>query len=375
MHISYFDQYFQFYDLVENLFSIYLCTVENFITKSDILRYMKKIVLFMAAVFVLAGCSEKKSSKEIAPVKVVTMEVGLSQGNVERSYVGTVKESYGSALSFATAGTVRQVLVNEGQAVKQGQTLATLDDSQLRNSYAIAKATLAQAEDGFKRMDQLYKKGSLPAVKYVDIQTKLSEAQSSEKMARKMLNDCVLKAPFSGYIAKRSVDVGQNVMPGLSCFDLVKLDNIEVSIPIPEQEIANIKTGQEMSFTVAALGNRRFTGKVTKKGVQADVLSHTYNVTLSLSNGDHALLPGMVCSVESHSNTSSSIVVPQEAVLTDGKQQFVWINKGGKAQRRSITTSGVTSAGVVISSGLTTGEKLIVSGQNKVSEGTKVTEK
>jgi len=337
------------------------------------MNYESKTDMLAAGVAVLAGCTEKKSAGEVGPVSVKTHEVSAQQGSVGRSYVGTVRESYGSALSFASTGTVKQVLVDEGQAVKAGQTLATLDDTQARNSYEMAKAMLAQAEDGFKRLDDLYKKGSLAEVKYVEIQTQLSQARSSEKMAKKLLQDCVLKAPFSGYIAKRSVDVGQNAMPGISCFTLVKLDNIEVTIPVPEQEIANIRVGQQVAFTVAALGGRRFVSKVTKKGVQANALSHTYEVTLTLGNADHALLPGMVCSVEAHSASSTQdIVVPQEAVLTDGKQQFVWMAEGQKAKRRPIEVSGVSGQGVVVKSGLAAGEKVIVSGQNKVSEGTEI---
>jgi len=333
------------------------------------------IITALASAVVLMSCSEKKTEKKSDVVRVETMEVSSSQESVGRSYVGTVKEAYGSSLSFSSTGTVKSVSVDEGQFVKQGQVLATLDDTQSRNSYQIAQSSLKQAEDGFKRMDELYKKGSLPEVKYVDIQTKLAEAQAAERMAKKMLQDCVLRAPFSGYIAKRSCDVGQNMMPGLSCFTLVKLDNVEVTIPVPEQEMAGIKTGQQVPFTVAALGDRRYVGKVTKKGVQADALSHTYEVTLAVGNGDRQLLPGMVCSVETKTAGGSGIVVPQGAVSTDGKKQYVWMYNGGSAQRREISAAGINAKGVVVGSGLAAGEKIIVSGMEKVSEGTKITDK
>jgi len=332
--------------------------------------YMRRMMLLVAGVLLLASCSEKKESGRVEPVKVKTLVAAASVTASERHYVGTVEESYGSSLSFSTMGTVKTVLVQEGQAVRQGQVLATLDDSQMRNALSIATATLRQAEDGYKRMKELYDKGSLPEVKFVDIQTKLSEAQTSVRMAKKNVDDCVLRAPFGGYISERSVDVGNNAMPGVSCFKLVRLGNVEVSFSVPEQEISSIRKGQSVAFTVAALGDRRFAGIVKQRGVQANPISHTYEVVVTVGNGDRQLLPGMVCSVETHQRgAAEGIVVPQEAVLTDGKRQFVWVAEGNKAKRKFVEVSDVLSQGVVITGGLGAGEQVIVEGQNKVSEG------
>jgi len=336
---------------------------------------MKEKIFIAAAALLCVACSKKATESKVSPVEVKVQQVQTGSETMGRTYVGTVKESYGSALSFSTMGTVRTVSAQVGQAVKQGQALATLDDSQARNAFEIANASLKQAEDGYKRMKQLYDKGSLPEVKFVDIQTKLAEAQTSVKMAKKNITDCVLTAPFSGYISEKSIDVGNNVVPGMACFKLVKLGSVEVTFPVPEQEIAQMKVGQEVAFTVSALNDRRYAAKITKKGVQASALSHTYEVTLTVANGDQALLPGMVCSVETHvkdANAGNTIVIPQEAVLTDGKEQFVWVAQGNKAMRRKVEVVGIAANGVIVASGIAAGDDIIVSGQNKVSEGMSV---
>ena len=108
------------------------------------------------------------------------------------TYVGTVEESYGSQLSFSQMGTVAEVLVDEGQAVRQGQALATLDKTTVQNTYNIAKSTLDQARDAYNRLNTLYKKGSLPEIKFIEIQTQLAQAEASEKIARKSISDCAL---------------------------------------------------------------------------------------------------------------------------------------------------------------------------------------
>lgn len=336
---------------------------------------MVKIQLLACAVGVmmLTGCAQKQKTEVSAVVPVKTMTVGITANAANRTYVGTVEESYGSQLSFATMGTVAQVCVDEGRAVRKGETLAVLDKSTMTNAYLIAKSTLAQARDAYRRMQALYKKGSLPEIKFIEIQTQVSQAEASERIARKNVADCVLRAPFSGYISKRMIDAGNNVVPGMGCFKLVKIDEVKVKISVPEKEISSIRLGQNIGFTVDALGGRRFSGRVMERGVQANVLSHTYDVKLQLSNRGHQLLPGMVCSADINvQRGSSAIVVPQEAVMISGGDTYVWVAIGGTARKRIVTTNNTNDQGTIITSGLNDGDAVIVSGQNKVSEGTKI---
>ena len=109
-----------------------------------------------------------------------------------------------------------------------------LDNTSAKSAHDMTMSTLAQARDAFKRLDQLYKKGSLPEIKFVDVQTKLAEAEAAERIARKTLQNCELRAPFDGFISSRTVDAGNNMVPGMSCFKLVKLDKIEMKIAVPE---------------------------------------------------------------------------------------------------------------------------------------------
>jgi membrane fusion protein (multidrug efflux system) len=333
----------------------------------------KKVTLCILCAIGLMSCSSKQNTAEETVIQVKTMTVQSSAEAGTHTYVGTVEESYGSQLSFSQMGTVAEVLVDEGQAVRQRQALATLDKTTVQNTYNIAKSTLDQARDAYNRLNTLYKKGSLPEIKFIEIQTQLAQAEASEKIARKSISDCVLHAPFAGFISQRMVDIGNNVVPGMGCFKLVKIDRVKVKLSIPEKEIASVQKGQEIAFTVAALGGRSFAGKVTEKGVQANPLSHTYDVKLELANADHALLPGMVCSASLKTQgTSASIIIPQEAIMLDGSNTFVWIATGNTAKKCMVTTGEVSDQGVTITSGLQEGTQVIVGGQNKVSEGTKI---
>lgn len=100
-----------------------------------------------------------------------------------------------------------------GDRVAKGQLIATVDPFSMQSSYDAAKASLAQAEDAYRRMKELYDKGSLPEIKWVEVQSKLQQAKSMEEVARKNLDDCKLYAPFSGIISEKMAEVGQNIMP------------------------------------------------------------------------------------------------------------------------------------------------------------------
>lgn len=318
------------------------------------------------------GCTQniQKKNDNIIPVKTMSVQASSEAGTL--TYVGTIEESSGSQLSFSSIGTVSQVLVDEGQGVRRGQALAILDKTTAQSSYDMAKSTLSQVQDAYDRLKDLYDKGSLTDVKWIEMQTKLTQAQSGEKIAAKNLKDCILRAPFDGYISERKVDEGNNVMPGIGCFKLVKIDRVKVKISIPEKEISTIHKGQEVNFTVSALEDKSFTGKVSEIGVQADLISHTYDVRLELANPGRALLPGMVCNATLVSKSRQATIIPQDAVKIDGSDTFVWIAKGNKAEKRIVSTGGVSKDGVIITDGLAEGEDVIISGQDYVSEGTKI---
>ena len=337
---------------------------------------IRKFIFWGVTLLSITGCSGKAKQAEVSPAVVKTISVISSPTANSRSYVGIIEESSGSMLSFATMGTVSKVNVDEGARVVKGQILAEVDNTSASNAHEIALSNLSQAKDAYKRLSALYKKGSLPEIQYIDIQTKLKEAQSSEKISGKTLSDCLLKAPFSGYIASRKIDEGNYVMPSVGCFKLVKIDQIYVKLSVPEKEIMKISIDDTVPFTVAALGDKKFTGKVKEKGVQANILSHTYTVKLTLLNKDHLLLPGMVCSANiCTTEKDSAVVLPQSSVMLDfNGLKYVWMAKDSKSVKRMITTAGVNSDGVIVTKGLNYGEKVIIEGMDKVSEGTKIRE-
>ena len=333
----------------------------------------------------LIGCGTKTEKGGGADtVKVKLMTVGdafngtTATGN---NYSGTVEEENGTALSFSTVGTLTQLRVKVGDRVTKGQLIATIDPTTMRNAFDMAHSTRLQVEDAYARMKQLHDKGSLPEIKWVEVQSQVQQAVAAENIAKKSLADCRLYAPISGVISEKNAEVGQNVAPGLAVVKMVTTHVLNVRIAVPETEVSAVGLHQAATITVPALGDRQFHGQVIEKGVIADPISRSYNVKIRVADATTTLLPGMVTKVSltgkdaatamtatSHGN---EIVIPANLVqLADDNSNFVWVAENGKAVRRAVVCGEYRSNGVVIASGLQPGDRIIVEGQQKVASGT-----
>lgn len=196
-----------------------------------------------------------------------------------------------------------------------------------------------------------------------------------EQIAKKNLKDVELRAPYSGIIAQKSIDTGSTVLPGVPAFKLMKIDWVNVNISVPENEVADVKMGADVTVTVAALGGKSFSGKITEKGIAADPLAHTYKALARIENRQGELLPGMVCVVNMGNRNNSYIVIPNSVVQVDyNGDYFVWLCCNGIAVKQTVLVGALSGNGVIISSGLAVGDKVIVEGASKVSENMKVSE-
>lgn len=334
-----------------------------------------KIFGMCAIVIAATACHRENKDTVVAPVRVKTAVVESQSVTGGRSYSGTVQESTGTALSFPVAGTVRQFNVGVGDKVAKGQLIASLDATSLRNAYDISLAALNEAEDAYSRMKQLHDAQALPDMQWVQAQNTLSQARSAAAIARKAMDDANLYASRAGYISEKMADAGMNVAPGIPVVKVVDIDPVKVSISVPENEIASLPQQARAQVTVSALSGKVFEGVLKEKGVAANPLSRSYDVKFEVRNPEADLLPGMICDVQLLSDSAMSVLtVPLDAVLLDAdNRNFVWISRGGTAEKRTVDVGGMTAGTrLIVNSGLACGDSVIVSGQQKVSQGTRV---
>lgn len=132
-----------------------------------------------------------------------------------------------------------------------------------------------------------------------------------------------------------------------------------------------------MNVSVQALDGKTFSGKIIEKGIVAHPLSRSYEVKALVDNLSGELMPGMICTMGiGNEEAGTAIMLPASVIQTDEQNRtFVWVNESGKALKRIVETGTLTRNGVVISSGLSTGDEVILEGQQKVSEGMDITTK
>ena len=337
---------------------------------------MKRSVIGLMALLVLCNCSEKKTDGVKAPVRVKTQLVSPGMVDNAQTYVGIVEEREATAVSFTGMGVVKRMLVSEGQAVGRGQLIAEMDDTQARSLVAGAEAQMAQADDALARFKMLHDNGSLPEVQWLEIQSKVAQARSQLEVARKNLADCRLTAPVSGIVGRKLVGAGETALPSQAVVSILDISSVKVKVAVPEAEIGGISASTPTKIRVEAVGGN-FQGGRIEKGVEADALTHTYDIRINVDNNGHRLLPGMVASVRFVSEGSQAVggrMIPVTSVQrrADGSL-FVWTVDGQKTARRTTVAIGHTEGNyVLVTDGLNMGDRIVTEGYQKLSEGTKV---
>ena len=293
-----------------------------------------------------------------------------------QTYVGIIEEREATAVSFTGMGVVKRVLVSEGQAVSRGQLLAEMDDTQARNLLNGAEAQMTQANDALERYKMLHNNGSLPEVQWVEIQSKVAQAKSQLEVAKKNLADCRLTAPVSGIIGKKLVGAGETALPSQAVVTILDVSSVKVKVAVPEGDISAIHRATPSTINVEAVSTT-VKGGTIEKGIEADALTHTYDVRINVVNTDRKLLPGMVASVKFMQEGSQSIAgksLPVTAVqkAADGTL-FVWtIASDSTAHRAKVSIGSTSGNNVAITEGLNMGQRVVTEGYQKLSEGTKV---
>ncbi len=331
---------------------------------------MKQIIIFcLLASLLFCSCGNNEKGRpgwsDTIPVEVLVIDDSTTP--TERNYVGDIGSEREVQLSFLLGGTLTKVAVQNGQTVSAGQLLAEVDATTANSLHASAVATLRQAEDAYRRLEAVHKEGGISDVKWIEMETNLEKARQTEVSTRKHLEDCAIKAPFSGVISCGNHHVGQELKPVEPFARLLDMNKLRVDFSVPEQEISLIHVGDAVTATVPALNDREIALRISDKSLIANPLGHTYKVHASIVSGDvKGLLPDMVAKVNVKIGAAGGIVVPTDCVQTMPEGTVVWVVVDGKAQHRQVVVGDFIKNGVVIKEGLSAGDIVVKAGQQKL---------
>ena len=334
----------------------------------------KTLLITALSALLLIGCGNKKAQKRtfdpIIPVEISVIE--QSNDNNLRNYVGTTKSEMELPVSFPLGGKLTGIYVKNGQHVKKGTVIARVDATSAKSIHDAALATLNQAEDGYNRLKQVHDEGGIPDVRWVQMETDLEKARQTEITARKHLNECTLIAPQEGFISMDKHTTGENMLPTTPFCRIIDMNKMIVEFSVPEKEIGIIQIGDKAEASFPGLNNLSKTLEIIDKSFVSNPMGHTYTIKAKVPVENKDILPGMVAKIKLSLSEASGIVVPSSCVLTMPEGADVWTVKNGKAYRRNIKVGGFVKNGVVVESGLESGDTIITVGYQKLYNGAKV---
>lgn len=341
--------------------------------------------LVFGAVFGFEAFKTKMIQKAIAglsnpPQTVSTITAKSQTWSSTLEAVGSARAINGVSLSSQVAGTVSAIHFESGTDVKKGALLIELSSADDVAHLDALKATTELARITYER-DR-----TLLTTKAVSQQTvdsdkwalKNDEAQVAQQQA--LVDYKFIKAPFSGRIGIRQVDLGQYIAAGTAFVALQQLDPIYVDFFLPQQSLAQIKVGQQVAAKVDTYPGATFNGEISAINSLVDAATRNVQVRATLKNPENKVLPGMFVTVDIDvGNPQSYVTLPQTAIAYNSYGNIVYLvddkgkNEKGQAQlfaRQTFVTTGATRGDqVAVLTGVKDGDTVVTAGQVKLRNG------
>jgi len=317
------------------------------------------------------------------PPEAVTSTVAQRQDwPATMSVIGTMEAVHGVTVSADLPGSVARINFSSGQAVRAGDVLVELDTKQERAQLASLEAQRNLARVQYDRTRQLVNEGVISRVEYdqATAQQKATEANVAEIHAT--IQRKTIRAPFTGVLGIRKVNLGQYMAAGDAVVPLQALNPIYVNVGLPQQALSQVGVGRTLRVTSEDLPGRVFTGRVTAIDSVVDQATRNIQVQATLPNPEHKLRPGMFVQVAVALGASRPVItLPASAISYAPYGDSVFIitdlkNKNGATYRgvrqQFVKVEGSKGDQVAIVSGVKAGDEVVSSGVFKLRNGAAV---
>ena len=334
--------------------------------------------LIFALGTLLAGCSNSSTPAATAAAKAESKDLqavetaSVVQGELTARYAATatLQAEHEAKLISEVAGTVMQMLVEEGDSVEKGQLLARVDATRSRLQLREAEADLQRRKNDVDRGEKLLARKLIAANSQDQTETDYAVRRADVNLARVQVDKSEIRAPFAGVITRRWIKQGQLLAANDAVFDLANFTQLRAELRVPERDAVAIAAGQTVDFSVDALGNRHFQAKVARVAPVVDRDSGTVKVTVQIDNRDRSLRPGLFTRMDiAFLHLDNAVLMPKAAVLGSRGAEAAYVIEDGKAHRRPIRTGYDSGSRVQVIEGLAAGAEVVVIGHASLNEG------
>ena len=321
-----------------------------------------------------AGEAQAKAGEQKAPDAVPVEVAQASRRAIAASYTGTapLEARAESQVVAKTSGVALNVMAEEGQIVRAGQTLVRLDSARSELQAAQTAAQMRKLEANYARSKQLAEQRLLSANDNDQLRFDLENARAANRLANLELSYASVQAPISGVIASRSIKTGNFVQINTPIFRIVDTSRLEATLNVPERELATLKAGLPVQLAVDALPGKVFQGTVDRVAPVVDSGSGTFRVVCSFEGGG-TLQPGMFGRIRiDYDNRADALVVPRIALLEDEGDPAVFVVRNAKAARVPVKLGYLDGEWAEVRAGIKQGDQVVIAGKTALRDGTVV---
>ena len=311
---------------------------------------------------------EDEKKEEAVPVEVSELSLGPIESVLAFS-ANLEAENQVSVVAEAQR-QVTELLVEEGDRVRRGQVLLRLQNDEQTSALAKVKSQVAKAEREFARQERLYEQELISEEDFNNASYELEQLRISLADAERELGYTEVRAPISGTVTTRMINLGDQVQIGQELFELIDFESIVARIYVPEKHLTELRTGLPANVSAQAAAGLDYACTVKRIAPIVDPKSGTVKVTVAVGAKPH-LRPGMYVDVNLITTThSEAILVPKRAVVYDNDQMYVYRVKGkDRVERVFIQPLLTDKYNVEPVSGLSAGDRVVIAGQAGLKEG------
>jgi membrane fusion protein (multidrug efflux system) len=308
------------------------------------------------------------------PPQLPTMAVA-----VEAAALGDIATYYRATASLdpdkradilaRVSGVIERLDAEEGDRVVKGQVLLHIQDDEYRHRTTMARVDLEKQEARLARAQKIFEQGLSSAEDFDAIRTDTASATANLELAELELSYTDVRAPFTGHVVRRFVDLGQTVSNGTALYSLADMDRLLARVFIPAKEFRSIRPDQPVQLVVTSTGDR-LTGRIDLVNPLVDPESGTIKVTVEVTRYPPTTRPGdfVEVSIVTDAHTDS-LLVPRIAVVTERGQRSVYVVEDDTARQRAVEVGFEDDEHAEILSGIEAGELVVIQGQRALRDG------
>jgi membrane fusion protein (multidrug efflux system) len=304
------------------------------------------------------------------PIQVIVAETRADRFVDRVEALGTLKANESVSLTANVTETVSEIRFDDGQRVEQGQVLVEMTSAEEHALLEEARVRATEAQRQYERVKSLVAQRSASESLLDERKRDLDTARALLVAIESRLADRLIKAPFAGVIGLRNISPGALVEPGdlITTLDDDRLMKLDFSVP--SVFLTSLHPGLPIEARSSAYGERVFEGEVRSIDSRVDPVTRAIQVRALIPNPDRTLKPGVLMRVELLRNPRDALVIPESALIHQGREHFVMrVGEGDQAERREILIGGRRAGEVEVIEGLAAGDRVITHGGDKVRPG------